>query len=203
MRVVQMKSVRPIKTYGNSVWHDQIHSNIINKLVFKEPNIIFNVQHYSDTLYDLCIDRTRKHPSMLMMDVSMTIRYHSHCPRLLCSISWKVLGHPPHSLDLSPCDFRVSRPFQSTIGPEIRVRWSQGHGRVVPLPVEGVFCGGDRSTGINTMPTSTTMRTILNVSTSLPWKILKWVSFEQATYKASATEKAVYYISVMNISNIL
>lgn len=42
--------------------------------------------------------------------------YHSHCPRLLCSISWKVLGYPPYSLDLSPCDFHVSRPFQSMIG---------------------------------------------------------------------------------------
>lgn len=32
------------------VFQVQIHSNITNKLVFKDPNITFNVQYYSDTL---------------------------------------------------------------------------------------------------------------------------------------------------------
>jgi hypothetical protein len=60
----------------------------------------------------LCTVIKRKHPGMFKRGVTVL---HNTCPHVTYSVHdtlytmhWKVLDHPPHTPDPSPCDFDVS-----------------------------------------------------------------------------------------------
>ena len=87
-----------------------------------------NAQHYSQTLTTLCQAIKLKRPSKLTRWVILlhdNARPHTAntITPLLQKFKWEVLGHPPYSPEISPCDYANFGPIKKTLrGQTIHLR---------------------------------------------------------------------------------
>ncbi|KAF7272417.1 hypothetical protein GWI33_014804 [Rhynchophorus ferrugineus] len=89
-------------------------------LEFRSPNVNVTTEHFAETLHSLQDNIANSRPGKLkdgviLLHDSIHIKDTDVVQKMVESLNWELLKHPPTSPDLSPCEFHVFGPLKQAL----------------------------------------------------------------------------------------